>query len=151
MGRAGRWASLRYRRSLASRVTLLTTMAVGLAVTVVAFAAYATVRMQSMESLDESLHTRGRRPPRNPNRWQRLARREVPAWALGAADVKLVVVDARRAGPSRGPTWTRPARPDGTEFDVALGKESWSARTVLIDGDRYRVVAVPVPNGTGRR
>ena len=36
------------------------------------------------------------------------------------------------------------------EFDVALGKESWSARTVLIDGDRYRAVAVPVQNGDGQ-
>ena len=53
-----RWTPLHYRRSLASRVTLLTTMAVGFAVTGVAFAAYATVRMQSMNSLDESLHTR---------------------------------------------------------------------------------------------
>ena len=48
----GRWTPLHYRRSLASRVTLLTTMAVGVAVTGVAFAAYATVRMQSMNSLD---------------------------------------------------------------------------------------------------
>ncbi len=54
----GRWAPLHYRRSLASRVTLLTTMAVGIAVTGVAFAAYATVRMQSINSLDESLHSR---------------------------------------------------------------------------------------------
>ena len=48
----------RYRRSLAGRVTLLTTIAVGLAVTCVAFAAYATVRMQSLSSLDESLRSR---------------------------------------------------------------------------------------------
>ncbi len=54
----GRFTPLHYRRSLASRVTLLTTMAVGIAVTGVAFAAYATVRMQSMNSIDRSLHTR---------------------------------------------------------------------------------------------
>ena len=44
-----------YRRSLASRVTLLTTMAVGLAVAFVAMGAYVTVRMQLQSSLDESL------------------------------------------------------------------------------------------------
>src|SRR6478735_9066503 len=44
-----------YRRSLASRVTLLTTMAVGLAVAFVAMGAYVTVRMQLQSSLDQSL------------------------------------------------------------------------------------------------
>ena len=55
MGRAGPWESLRYRRSLASRVTLLTTMAVGLTVAIVALGAYVTVRMQLQSSLDDSL------------------------------------------------------------------------------------------------
>ncbi len=58
MVRRSRWEGIHYRRSLASRVTLLTTMAVGIAVTGVAFAAYATVRMQSIDSIDRSLHTR---------------------------------------------------------------------------------------------
>ena len=44
-----------YRRSLASRVTLLTTMAVGLAVAFVALGAYMTARVQLQNSLDESL------------------------------------------------------------------------------------------------
>ncbi len=30
---------------------------------------------------------------------------------------------------------------------VALGRQSWSARTVLIDGERYRMVAVPAQTG----
>ncbi|MFN3603026.1 MAG: hypothetical protein ACK4UY_16720, partial [Dietzia sp.] len=44
-----------YRRSLASRVTLLTTLAVGLTVGVLALGAYATVRMQMQSTLDQSL------------------------------------------------------------------------------------------------
>ena len=49
---------LRYRRSLASRVILLTTFAVGLSVAIVAVAAYLTVRHQLRASLDSSLHQR---------------------------------------------------------------------------------------------
>ncbi len=148
MGSGRGWESLRYRRSLASRVTLLTTMAVGIAVTGVAFAAYATVRMQSIESIDRSLHTRAEAAAK-PERLASLARREVPAWALGAGDVKLVVVDARS---SEAIAWTdmAAAREAGRmEFDVALGTESWSARTVVIDGVRYRAVAVPVQDAEG--
>ena len=52
----GRW---RYRRSLASRVILLTTVAVGLAVAFVAAGAYVTVRMQLQTTLDDSLRDRG--------------------------------------------------------------------------------------------
>ncbi len=47
-----------YRRSLASRVVLLTTMAVGLAVALVALGAYVTVRMSLESSLDSSLRDR---------------------------------------------------------------------------------------------
>ena len=81
-----RWApELHYRRSLASRVTLLTTMAVGIAVTGVAFAAYATVRMQSMNSLDESLRTRASQAA-HVDTLEKLSSAEIPPWALGAAD-----------------------------------------------------------------
>ena len=82
----GRWAPPHYRRSLASRVTLLTTMAVGIAVTAVAFAAYATVRMQSMESIDRSLHTRAAAAA-NPTTLLALQAQQLPSWALGAGDV----------------------------------------------------------------
>ena len=48
----------RYRRSLASRVTLLTTLVVGLSIAAVALAAFLTVRMQMQSSLDESMLNR---------------------------------------------------------------------------------------------
>ncbi|MCB0895630.1 MAG: HAMP domain-containing histidine kinase [Nocardioides sp.] len=44
-----------YRRSLASRVTLLTTIAVGVTVAFVALGAYLTVRMQMQATLDDGL------------------------------------------------------------------------------------------------
>ena len=51
-GPEGRW---HYRRSLASRVTLLTTMAVGLTVAIVALGAYVTVRMQQYGMLGQQI------------------------------------------------------------------------------------------------
>ena len=50
-----------YRRSLASRVIGLTTIAVGLAVAFVALGAFLTVRMQMQSTLDESLLDRAHR------------------------------------------------------------------------------------------
>ena len=79
----GRW---HYRRSLASRVTILTTLAVGLSVAFVAFAAFMTARMQMQSTLDQSLLDRAEKVatydvPLNV---------EVPSWALGAADIRIL-------------------------------------------------------------
>src|SRR5690349_15602906 len=106
-------------------------MAVGFAVTGVAFAAYATVRMQSMNSLDESLHSRASRAA-HASTIDQLSQ-EITPWALGAADVKIVVLDAGNAS-------VRPQDKDAlsvigrSEVKVALGQSTWSARTVRIDG-----------------
>jgi two-component system sensor histidine kinase MprB len=139
------WAPLHYRRSLASRVILLTTMAVGFAVTAVAFAAYATVRMQSMHSLDQSLHSRASQAAR-ANTLDALSREEIPPWALGAADVKIMFLDAMHQT-VRGTSSSAASQIGRTEFRVALGQKSWSARTVTLDGERHRVVAVRAGDG----
>lgn len=142
----GAWAPLHYRRSLASRVTLLTTMAVGIAVTVVAAAAYATVRMQSMQSIDRSLHARATAAAK-PDTLAALARRQVPTWALGAGDVKLVLIDAEAGAPV---AWTDVAAANevgGIDYRVATGRVSWSARSVFINHSRYRAVSVPAGDG----
>ena len=135
----------RYRRSLASRVTLLTTMAVGFAVTAVAFSAYATVRMQSMRALDESLHTRAAQAA-HADTLDRLSQQQIPPWALGAADVKIMFLDAPTRT-VRGSSESAAAQIGGPEFEVALGHEHWSARTIRLDGTPYRVVAVPAQPG----
>jgi two-component system sensor histidine kinase MprB len=139
------WQSqLHYRRSLASRVTLLTTMAVGVAVTAVAFAAYATVRMQSMESLDRSLHTRAAAAA-TPTTLVALQAQQLPSWALGAGDVKLVLIDEKSVV---GYTDHAASSIVGAmDFRVARGSDTWAAHTVLIRGTRYRAVAVPAPAG----
>ncbi len=129
-----RW---RYRRSLASRVILLTTMAVGVAVACVAFAAFMTARMQMQSTLDESLGSRAEKVAAGITLDAR-----VPSWALGAADVRILYITSderyfsfdRDSELSLGPP----------EYAVAAGELTRSIRT-MVDGDgvRYRVVAVP--------
>jgi two-component system sensor histidine kinase MprB len=99
--------SAHYRQSLASRVTILTTMAVGFAVTVVSFAAYATVRTQTISALDDSLRSRAVQV-NNGEAFAINSRTEVPAWMMGASDVHIMLLDQRRPSPM-APRSTRPA------------------------------------------
>ena len=99
-----------YRRSLASRVTLLTTMAVGLAVAIVALGAYVTVRMQLQSSLDDSLVDRAEAAAAQPVLDQitdELRRAAVHARRLRRADR---VRRARRPVPLPRPGRRDPAR-----------------------------------------
>jgi two-component system sensor histidine kinase MprB len=130
-----------YSGSLASRVTLLTTVAVGFAVTAVAFAAYATVRMQSLHSLDNSLHSRASQAA-HVNTLDVLSNESIPPWALGAADVKIMFLNSY-SQTIRGGSRSAAAQIGSPEFRVAKGQDSWSARTVKIDGEQFRVVSVP--------
>ena len=135
----GRW---HYRRSLASRVILLTTIAVGLAVAFLSIGAYFTVRMQLQSTLDESLLDRAHRAAESPALQQLTTDFELPSWALGAADVRIFFITSSRSvfTPDReGPT----LHLDDPEFAVAAGERDWSIRTISADGTRYRVVSVP--------
>lgn len=135
----GRW---HYRRSLASRVTLLATIAVGVSLAFVALGAYATVRMRMQSSFDESLTTRaeavvegGALDAITGTQYQ------VPSWALGAADVRIIFID--RFGQVRSAD-SRPAQVVGQpELDVATGARPDSLRTVVANGTHFRVVTVP--------
>jgi two-component system sensor histidine kinase MprB len=132
--------SLHYRQSLASRVTLLAGMAVGLAVAVVAIAGFATVKMQMYSSLDRSLLDRATAAARSQNLGV-LTDSRVPTWSLGAADVLIYFVNADGTAISadRGPGIAL----QGPELAVARGQRSYSIRTVWTHGAPYRVVAVP--------
>ncbi|MBO9522099.1 MAG: HAMP domain-containing histidine kinase [Nocardioidaceae bacterium] len=142
------WSGLHYRRSLASRVTLLTTMAVGFAVSAVAFAAYATVKAQAIGSLDESMIARAEQAA-DANSLNALAREQVPAWALGAANVNIIYISVLTTPITIYPF----SNTEGTvgistrEVDVAKGKHETSARTVWWHGERWRVVSVPAGEG----
>ncbi len=136
-----RW---RYRYSLASRVTLLATIAVGLSVAVVAAAAYFTVRHQLMDTLDRSLSTRAEAAA-STRTLKDLTTNEIPSWMVGAADVKIgfVFADGRVETTDQGPSSERVAL-GKAELAVARGQRSSSLRTVeTAGGSDFRVAAVP--------
>jgi two-component system sensor histidine kinase MprB len=135
----GRW---HYRRSLASRVTLLTTIAVGLAVAFVALGAYITVRMQLQSTLDESLLARAHSAAQSTALSRITDNYRLPSWALGASDVRIAFI----YDDGTGVTLDRqlPQLPLGEpELRVSAGRAESSIRTVSLEGTRYRVVAVP--------
>jgi two-component system sensor histidine kinase MprB len=141
-GAIDQWVETRwhYRRSLASRVTLLTTMAVGLAVAFVALGAYVTARVQMQATLDSSLLDRAHAAA-NSSVLSDLSQL-VPSEALGAGDIRIAFLDPSGAVHSldKG-SKLELGQP---ELDVAAGRSPEAVRTLVSDrGIRYRVVTVP--------
>lgn len=140
---------IHYRRSLAGRVTLLSTMAVAVAIAVVSLGAFMTVRLQTQASLDASLRDRARAVAQTAREAEvRGTAYEVPEWLIGASDVRLYIVTAEglvwsleRAG---SPAFGQP------EFEVAAGRRHEAVRTITQDGARYRAVTLPVEDVHGR-
>jgi two-component system sensor histidine kinase MprB len=129
-----------YRQSLASRVVLLTTFAVALAVAFVAAGAFLTVKMQLQSSLDAQLLERARTASSQID--QIAAQLEGgQAFLVGVSDVRVACVRAEGAVDfiDRG----EPIGLGQPELDVARGNADQSIRTVYVDGTPYRVVAVP--------
>lgn len=141
-----RWDERRwhYRRSLASRVTLLTTMAVGLSVAFVALGAYATVRVQMTQALDDSLLERAHRAAES-TALSELISIELPSTALGAADIRIALITA--AGDVRSADDLPAIQLGGPERDVWAGRQTSSVRTLTAGTDSYRVVAVQAAGG----
>jgi two-component system sensor histidine kinase MprB len=127
-----------YRQSLASRVVLLTTFAVGIAVAVMAGGAYLTVRMQLQSSLDESLVDRAETAA---SQLEQISSARAPAFLLGASDVRIGFV--KRDGVVNFLDTGDVLRLDQHELDVATGEVAQSLRTVRAGDTYYRVVAVP--------
>lgn len=133
-----------YRRSLASRVTLLTTIAVALAIASMALGSFGVMKIQLQRSLDQSLLDRATKAAEYPT-LSEMSRNEVPSWMVGAADVRIIFlqiiggrVDVRTA--DFGPGLTL----GDEELAVATGATPRSVRTITADdGVRYRVAAVP--------
>ena len=133
----GRW---HYRRSLASRVTLLTTIAVGVTVAFVAAGAYLTVRVQTQATLDDSLVERAATASLD------LCHSDVhiPEEYLGAADVWVACL-ADGVGVATSVDQSSPVSLLGApEAAVVSGDRHQSIRTVVSkDGDtRWRLVAL---------
>jgi two-component system sensor histidine kinase MprB len=135
-----------YRRSLASRVTLLTTIAVGLAVAFVALGAYVTVRMQLQSTLDESLLQRADQAAEagvlaNTIR----SGRDFPSGVLGAADVRMLFLEVGR--PPRSADQVPALDLGKPELRVLTGESPHSIRTLTADGTHWRVATVPSGDG----
>ncbi len=132
---------VRYRRSLASRVILLTTFAVGISVALVSLAAYLTVRHQLLASLDESLHRRAYISAQY--RPSETALAGIPALVQGATDTKFgyVFADGEHVM-TQGPH--NDTLPFGEpEYAVARGTSDYSCRTVWSGSTPYRVATLP--------
>ena len=134
---------MRFRGTLAARVTLLATVAVGLSVAFLAAAAYLTVKHQLIATLDQSLLERATAASKSSGLVE-LTRRNVPTWVLGAADVRIAILS------SDGTVVESPGEEDvgrinlsDAELVVAQSGSGYSLRTVRTSGGLYRVAAVP--------
>jgi two-component system sensor histidine kinase MprB len=130
-----------YRRSLASRVVLLTTMAVGFAVALVALGAFVTVRMQMQSALDSSLLARAHSAAASDDLKNVTANYRLPSWALGAGDVRMAFFNTDRQVQTfdQGPV----LHLGPEELAVAAGTSDHSIRTITSGSIVYRVVTVP--------
>lgn len=135
-----------YRQSLASRVVLLTTFAVALAVAFVAAGAYVTVRMQLQSSLDSQLLERAKTASSEIEEVSKGVD-DGQAFLIGVSDVRVASVRADGAVDFLD---ERDRIGLGTpELEVARGETAQSIRTLISDGTRYRVVAVPADGNPG--
>jgi two-component system, OmpR family, sensor histidine kinase MprB len=137
----------RYRRSLASRVILLTTFVVGLSVALMAVAAYFTVRHQLQSSLDTSLYGRASLFAQAPVSRESL--REIPAIMQAATDTAFGYVGDEGASavtPGPGGDTLRFGPP---EVAVARGERRFSCRTIVTAARDYRVAAMPSRTSDG--
>ncbi|GAA4706477.1 HAMP domain-containing sensor histidine kinase [Nocardioides conyzicola] len=139
----GRW---HYRRSLASRVTILTTLAAGATVALMALGAYITVRMQLQATLDDSLMHRAETTKTAIVCDPRL---EVPAEYFGASDVWVACLDSVGGSVVRAQDTAEMKRLMGApEEAVAKDLKKSSIRTVSSNGTRWRMAAVHRDDGS---
>ena len=139
VGPDGRW---HYRRSLASRVTILTALAAGATVALVAFGAYLTVRMQLQGTTDDSLVHRAETASSDL-----CAGASAPAAYLRAAGVWVACLppDSNLIAVSDPKI---PFQFGAPESRVYRGAQTESIRTVVgSDHRHWRVVAVHQDSG----
>ncbi len=138
----GRW---HYRRSLASRVAVLTTLVLGVTIAILAATAFIVMRQQLMSSLDQSLLNRAHKATAFTT-LSRITATGAPAWMLGAADVRIIFITADGQGMTGDdvPHFSI----GGPELDVAAGTSRKSVRTLVTrEGERFRVATVPAGSG----
>ena len=132
------------RLSLAARITLLASAAVGLTVAVVALVVYALLRNELVHSLDESLERRAHAAA-GTGLITIGTLRGISPEAFAAADMRITVISGRSAFAVPNSDALQVGDP---EFDVAAGERKESMRTITTNGTNYRVVAVPAGSGS---
>ncbi|UYM07153.1 sensor histidine kinase [Solicola gregarius] len=132
------------RVTLAARITLLTTVAVGLTIAAVGVTIFLTVRTEVNHSLDTSLVKRAHAVAESSEASDQMRSGEVPA-ALAAADILIALVPAD-GGPIAMPGFGKYV--GDPEVAVAQGINAESIRTVTIGDTPYRMVAVQSGRGT---
>ena len=134
----------RTRRSLAARVTILTTLAAGATVALVAFGAYLTVRMQLQATLDDSLLDRANKAVASGSISVITSNCDNPSGAVDTADVRIALIRLDRDPPIQTCDHSSPQlQLDQPEVDVASGATQTSIRTIHAGSKAYRVAAVP--------
>jgi two-component system sensor histidine kinase MprB len=130
--------------SLAKRIAILTSLAVGLTLAVASVAVYLTLRSELQSSLDESLLQRAHTTAET-TALANAADPDIPRWILAATDVRLAIVDEQgRLSGSNDNDQAASLYLGDPEISVARGEQQSSIRTVSIGTTRYRVVAVPL-------
>ncbi|MGH8774220.1 MAG: HAMP domain-containing sensor histidine kinase [Jiangellaceae bacterium] len=127
------------RLPLRTRVGALAALGVGLAIMLTASAAYVTVRVQLTRSVDDNLLDRARQAVSSPLADPSAIAR-IPPDAILAADLRVALIEggvARTVSPESAPPLGQP------ELAVARGARDESVRTARLDGESFRVVAVP--------
>lgn len=136
---------LPFRRSLASRVTALTTCAVGVAIIALSIGLYFVVSRQISHSLDKSLLARATTAATDKDVLNDLrSGTVVPTWALGAAGLRAAFLQPD--GTVLVPDTIGGGFPDPSAAELAVLRDerSTSLRTTELNGTRYRVAAVKV-------
>jgi two-component system sensor histidine kinase MprB len=124
---------------------VLTTVALGLSIAVMAFTAFVVMRQQLMSSLDQSLLNRAHRATADTT-LSGVTTGQIPPWLLGAADIRIMLVNAEGKAMSGAviPHFTL-GRP---EYEVVTGQRESVVRTLVTkEGERYRVATVRAGSG----
>jgi two-component system sensor histidine kinase MprB len=133
--------------SLRTRVGVLAALVAALAVVLVSAAAFVTVRVNIMQTLDTNLLQRATAAAQSElGEPQVLA--TIPTEVLGAGDIRLALLLANGQAISAEGAASAPPLGDD-ELAVAKGEAESSARTATEDGVPYRVVAVQAGPGQG--
>ncbi|MFC4942010.1 sensor histidine kinase [Pseudonocardia sp. GCM10023141] len=124
--------------SLRARIGILAALVAAVAVVLVSVAAFVTVRVNILQTLDTSLLERATAAAQSAVDPRELAR--IPPQLLGAGDIRIALLQANGSGiTSEG---SKPPLGD-PELAVARGDEPSSVRSADLDGESFRVVAVP--------